>query len=106
MSRKNKIITFLFVLAVIIAICILSNSITIDDNFLAHCSAGFLCLCVFAFLLIQGQDKSDKDYEIAQLKQEIRKLEEIQKSDEHIIELFKQENEMLKDRIAFYETNE
>lgn len=67
--NKENIIVFLFVLAVIVAVCIVLDSIVIvKDNFLVRCSAGFLVLCAFSYLLKQGQDKSDKDYENAQHK--------------------------------------
>ena len=88
--NKENIITALYYLSVIIAILILVGAIGVNNS-LAQGSAGYLLITFLMYRYFNTEEKQHKDYEIAQLKQEIRKLEDIKKSDESIIKLLETE---------------
>lgn len=78
--------------SVITAISIILSTIE-NPNFWESISLLYLGLSFFLYHYSNSTDKQDKDTEIAQLKQEIRRLESCRKSDKHIIELLEKELE-------------
>lgn len=95
---KETLYTAIYIIAFIISGCIFIDSIIIINNSIwFECSAGFLILSTFLYIYSKNCIVEDKDREIADLKQEVRKLEDIRKSDEHIIELLNKELEIAQD---------
>ena len=95
---KETLYTAIYIIAFIISGCIFIDSIIIINNSIWFgCSATFLILSTFLYIHFKNDTIQDKDREIADLKQEVRKLEDIRKSDEHIIELLEKELERYQD---------
>lgn len=91
---KENLLYALFFIAIIVAVCIVSDAIIIPkDDFWVSASLFFLMIVAFLYHYAKSSDLEDKDREIAQLKQEIKKLESIRKTDEQIIELLKKQIE-------------
>jgi len=96
LTKETFFVAF-YIIAIIVAVCISMDAIVIQKNsFLVDCSLVFLVLSAFLYFLTKGQEAADKDYEISQLKKEIKKLESMRESDKHIIKLLEKEIEHYK----------
>lgn len=80
----------LFFFSIIGAICVILSAIE-KPNLWIEGSVIYLLLLFFLDHYGNTSDIQYKDHEIAELKQEIRKLESIRESDKHIIELLEKE---------------
>jgi len=91
--NRDTLYNSLYILAFIVASCILLDSITFKQNFWSECALGFMILSAALYYYSVTEDKQHKNYEIASLEQEIKKLESIREGDKHIIELLEKELE-------------
>ena len=91
--NRDTLYNVLYILAFIVSSCILMESITFKLSFWSGCAGVFMTLSAALYYYSVTEDKQHKDYEIAKLKQEIRKLESIREGDKHIIELLEKELE-------------
>lgn len=95
--RNKKIEEYahiLFFFSIIGAIGIILSALE-KPNLWVKGSVIYLLIAFFLYHYSITSDIESKNYEIAQLIQEIRKLESIRDADENIIKLLKQENERL-----------
>ena len=89
---KETLFNALYIIALIVAICILIGSVTVEsDSYLVSCALGFLVLSGFLYHYAKTEDIAERDREIANLKHEIYKLKCTIKDNEFIIDLLKKE---------------
>ena len=93
----KEYLPILFFFSVIAAIYIIFSAIK-NPNFWVEASAIYLLIAFFLYYYSNTSDIESKDHEIAQLKQEISKLESIRECDKHIIELLEKEVEQIKNK--------
>ncbi len=82
----------LFFFSIIAAIGIVLSAVE-NPTFWVAVAVGYLLIVFWLYYFSNNQDIQQKDREIAELKEEVRKLEDIRKSDKHIIELLEKELE-------------
>jgi predicted RNase H-like nuclease (RuvC/YqgF family) len=69
----------------------------VKNNFWFQCSIVLFALTASLYYYSNVSDKEDKNREIANLKHEVLKLQDINKSNKHIIEMLEKELEKAQD---------
>lgn len=99
-SLTEVLFVFSVVIAVVVLICAISDTVIIKGNsfsFLGEFALGYLLLLLFAHLHGKAEEKEALQNEITRLNHEISNLKSSIKSDNVIIDLLEKENQQLRE---------